>query len=112
MDANTMKRMIVLKNLQSNMIEEAYVVFKNNVKSHKFEKINKELVKEKKEENRTKDYMLKEAEMIINDYICKIENKEFKFNNNLLKQKNNKLKIIAIIFSFLSLINFTMFILK
>ena len=83
MDANTMKRMIVLKNLQSNMIEEAYVVFKNNVKSHKFEKINKELVKEKKEENRTKDYMLKEAEMIINDYICKMESKEFKFNNKL-----------------------------
>ena len=30
MDANIMKRMIVLKNLNSNMIEEAYVVFKNN----------------------------------------------------------------------------------
>ena len=34
-----MKNMVILKNLPSNMVEEAFVVFKNNVKIHKTEKI-------------------------------------------------------------------------
>ena len=112
MDAKNMKKMIVLKNLQSNMIEEAYVVFKNNVKARNFEKVNnqkKEIIKDDKKGN---EYMIKEAEMVISDYICKMESKEFKFNNKSLKKKNNILKIATISFALISILNFAMFIFK
>ncbi|MBP3256213.1 MAG: hypothetical protein J6M60_07015 [Clostridia bacterium] len=112
MDAKVMKKMIVLKNLQSNMVEEAYVVFKNNVKAHKYEKVNRQNKEVVTEENKTSDYMIREAEMIINDYICKMESKEFSFNNKSLKQKNNILKVATVSFALLSVLNFAMFIFK
>lgn len=112
MDAKIMKKMIVLKNLQSNMIEEAYVVLKNNVKARKYEKVNNQKKEVITDEKKTNDYMIKEAEMVINDYICKMESKEFSFNNKSLKLKNNRLKIIAITFALLSILNFAMFIFK
>ena len=112
MDTKIMKKMIVLKNLQSNMIEEAYVVLKNNCKVHKFQKINEEengLADHNEKEN---DYMVKEAEMVINDYICKMESKEFNFNNISLRKRNNIFKITTISFALLSLLNFIMFLFK
>ena len=112
MDANIMKRMIVLKNLNSNMIEEAYVVFKNNSKIYKYEKINEEKSEYDDIENKEKNYMIKEAQMIINDYICKIESKEFKFNNKSLKRKNRMLKISTIAFALLSICNFVLLLVK
>ena len=51
----------------------------------------------KNESKKDKDYILKEAEMLINSYISKIENKEKKdFNNKSLKEKYKKLKNYAI----------------
>lgn len=112
MDTNSMKNMIVLKNIQSNMVEEAYVVFKNNVKIHKLEKVDKskkEAEKDKeKDKPKSKDYMIKEAEMIVNDYISKIEKKEYELvnGNKNLKEKYKRLKSITIfltVFSALSI---------
>jgi len=37
MDSNNMRNTVVLKNLPSNIIEEAFVVLKNNQKIKKFE---------------------------------------------------------------------------
>lgn len=110
MDANIMKRMIVLKNLQSNMIDEAYVVFKNNVKIRKYEKINNEKDKMEKDKKNDKDYMIKEAEMIVNEYISKIENK----NTNLqqIEQNYKRLKIFTISLCLFSTLNFILFLLK
>ena len=112
MDANVMKRIIVLKNLKSNMIEEAYIVFKNNSKIYKYEKINEKKSESENRENKDKNYMIKEAEMIINDYICKMESKEFKFNNKSLKRKNTILKISTMFFALLSICSLIMFIIK
>ena len=112
MDANVMKRMIVLKNLKSNMIEEAYIVFKNNSKIYKYEKINDKKSECESSESKDKNYMIKEAEMIINDYICKMESKEFKFNNKSLKRKNTILKISTVSFALLSICSLIMFIIK
>ena len=67
MEQEKMRNIIVLKNLPSNLIEEAFVIVKNN-------KMAKQLqnVKGKKQENEnvnsTKKYMIKEAEMIISNY--------------------------------------------
>lgn len=106
-----MKNMIVLKNIQSNMVEEAYVVLKNNVKIHKLEKIDKKKKDTEKDSNKdkqkSKDYMIKEAEMIVNDYISKMEKKEYELvnGNKDLKEKYKRLKSITIFLSMFSLLS-------
>ena len=112
MDANVMKRMIVLKNLQSNMIEEAYVVFKNNVKVHKYEMADSGKNKSESKKIRNKDYMVKEAEMIINDYISNVNDKDYKFKKEILNEDYNRLKIITISLALFSILNFALFIFK
>lgn len=104
MNPNAMKNIIILKDLPSNMIEEAFVVFKDNVKIHKIEKIEKN---KKNEKNNYKDYIIKEAEMVINDYISKVEQKEFELTsgNKNLKEKYKRLKAVTIFFAILSAVS-------
>lgn len=103
MDIQNMKNMVVLKNLPSNLIEEAFVVLKDNVKVHK-----EELVGNKKEDNKiksqNKDYVIKEAEMIVKDYVSKIENKQTKVTKEKIKleEKCKRLKYATIFFSMFS----------
>ena len=47
MDINNMKNVVVLKDLPSNIVKEAYVVFKSNKMIKKFQKINKNNEKNK-----------------------------------------------------------------
>ena len=68
MEESKLKNMVVLKNLPSNLIEEAIVILKSNKKVKKLEKIDKEKRKEKEEtktNNTKKEFIIKEAEMII-----------------------------------------------
>ncbi len=107
MDPNSMKNTIVLKNLPSNMIQEAYVVFKDNVKIHKIEKAkkNKKIISDEKA--KPKEYIVKEAEMVIKDYISKIEQKEYEigYGSKKLKEKYKKLKALTIFFAVFSLLS-------
>lgn len=105
-----MKNMIILKNLPSNMVEEAYVVFKNNVKIHKLDTTqkSKKMKTECQTKEKEKNYMVSEAEMIINNYISEIENKEYEIYNGSkkLREKYKRLKALCtflIMFSALSL---------
>lgn len=83
MENGKMKNMVVLKNLPSNLVEEAIIILKSSKKVKKLEKIDKK-VKRKKPNNipKEKDYIIKEAEMLISSYISKLENKH--------KQKQSK----------------------
>ena len=84
MQSSDMKNMVVLKNIPSNMVEEAIIIFKETqkVKIPKFlDKTNKEDFAENK--TKSKDYILKEAEMLVSDYINKIENKTEKNSKNM-----------------------------
>lgn len=110
MDIQNMKNMVVLKNLPSNLVEEAFVVLKDNVKVHK-----EGFVGNKKEEStpkiKNKDYVIKEAEMIVKDYVSKIENKQTKITKEKIKleEKCKRLKygcIFLAMFSFLSTVGF------
>ena len=86
---NNLKNTVVLKNLPSNIVEEAIIVFKANIKL-KEESNNFELEKNqgiKKE----KDYILKEAEMLVNNYIRKVEEKK-KIKNEIQKKVDKKCK--------------------
>ena len=68
MNPNQMKNMIVLKDLPSNLIDEAFIILKNNKKIKALERIeNKNNSKLQKENSR--EYIVKEAEMIISNYL-------------------------------------------
>ena len=97
MEASNLKNMVVLKNLPSNIVDEAIIVLKTNKKAKKLQKIEKNNQVDK-EEKKDKDYILKEAEMLVNSYISKVETKDIKKDNVSQKQKNRyeKLKKYAI----------------
>ena len=97
MEASNLKNMVVLKNLPSNIVDEAIIVLKTNKKAKKLQKIEKNNQIDK-EEKKDKDYILKEAEMLVNSYISKVEIKDIKKDNVSQKQKNRyeKLKKYAI----------------
>lgn len=74
METSKMKNMVVLKNLPSNLVEEAIVILKSSKKVKKLEKIEKNNQINKQETvKKEKDYILKEAEMLVSSYISKIE---------------------------------------
>lgn len=79
MENGKMKNMVVLKNLPSNLVEEAIIVLKSSKKVKKLEKIDKKDKKANKEKPKNapkeKDYIVKEAEMLISNYISRLENK-------------------------------------
>ena len=92
---NNLKNMLILKDLPSNLIEEAYIVLNPNLKlqnnaikeNHENKKDNKIL---------SKDYILEEAKYVLLNYISKLETKKEKVNIKLLEKKYRKLKKITI----------------
>ena len=97
MDKNTMKNIVVLKDLPSNIIEEALIVFKDNAKVHKLQKIEKTKITKDVKTKNIEDYALKEAEIVIKEYISKIERKEYEIvdGNIKIKQKYKRLKYLT-----------------
>ena len=90
METSNLKNMVVLKNLPSNIVDEAIIVLKTNKKAKKLQKIEKNNKTTDNEENKKdKEYILKEAEMLVNNYISKIENKD---NSKIIINKDKKEK--------------------
>ena len=98
MNQGGLKNMVVLKNLPSNIVEEAIIVLKTNKKIKQ--------VENKDAKTREDDYVLKEAEMLVNTYISKLEDKKKtrEITNKKEKQKYNRIKNYAYISSFVILI--------
>ncbi len=106
METSNLKNMVVLKNLPSNIVDEAIIVLKANKKTKKLQKIENKKILENQENKKDKEYILKEAEMIVNNYISKIENKE---NDKIIISKDTdgrykKLKKYAIATTLLCII--------
>lgn len=109
MDINNMKNVVVLKNLPSNIVEEAIVVLKRNVNikkpemvENKSENINNSNIK--KSDN-SKNYIIKEAEMLVSSYISKIEKpKELNYSNKKLQSKYKRLQRVTFIFGLTSIL--------
>lgn len=78
-----MKNMIVLKDLPSNLIEEAFVVLKANKKIHKYQPVENQDKDIK--ETRDDKYIVKEAEMLIKSYTEELERNTPKWKNNMKK---------------------------
>ncbi len=85
MESSDMKNMVVLKNLPSNIVEEAIVIFKENQKVRERELVDKGSEGDFSSiEHKDKELVLKEAEMLVTDYINRIEQK-----NNLTRKNSN-----------------------
>lgn len=99
MQINKTNNVIFLKDVESNIIQEAFVVLKENVIIESDDKIKKEI----KPIN-----VLKEAEIIINQ---EIDKNKFKFDKYKILKLQRKLKIQKI-FNILSVIALIIFIIK
>jgi hypothetical protein len=103
MNIDNMKNIVVLKDLPSNMVEEAIVILKPNIKiaNVKKEEKKKENVKVgAKGTNISKNYIVKEAEEIVSQYICNLEKpKQLEISNKKLIAKYNRIKTLTILFA-------------
>ena len=109
MNIDNMKNMIVLKNLPSNIVDEAIVILKPNIKLKSLDTITQKNNKIKEENS--KKYIINEAEMLVTNYISKIEsdkNKKIKAN----KKVEDKCKRLKIISAFLGLMLLASFLIK
>lgn len=97
MDASRMKNIIVLKDLPSNLVDEAIVILKNGSKIR-----DKEVVDNNRqtsfEENGEGNYeiAIKEAELLVDDYIKKLEKPKEKMPNSNVRKMHLKYKKLQI----------------
>ena len=98
MEKSQMKNIVVLKNLPSNLIEEAIVILKSNKTAKKLEYIDKkENIKDKVNANDSNNYIVREAESVISNYINTMEKSEKNENGIKVNRRYKKLKIYSII---------------
>lgn len=97
MNENEMKNIVILKDLPSNIVQEAIIILKENVKAKNIEK-RKENVKVKiGGKTNEKDYIIKEAKSVIANYISSLEKpKQLEMSNNKIKRKYENLKKVTI----------------
>ena len=84
------RNIVRLTDVPSNTIEEAIIIFKENKKAKKYEYSNN-FSQNKNQNIDDKEYIVKEAELIISDYLNCPKNKEID-----LIRKNKKLKLISV----------------
>lgn len=100
---NQMKNIIVLKDLPSNIIEEVFVILKQNKKVKVLNPVDGKKVEGEQDETQKREYIVKEAEMVINNYIKDMD-EEHRIRSNTIKQIENKYKRVKKINTFLSAI--------
>lgn len=117
MKQSNLKNMIVLRNLPSNIVEEAIIILKTNKKIKQVEKIEKDKKIEKEnfdKEDRKKDYVVKEAEILVSNYISRIEEKKKlkNINNKKSNKKYLKFRNYSIILSLIILVETIILLIK
>ena len=99
MKQNQMKNMVVIKDLPSNIVDEAIIIKSlNTIEKQGTEKPEKEI---------NENYVVKEAEMVISNFISQIEKeKHFKsFSIKQLEFRYKKMKAVTIVLSIIVVIN-------
>lgn len=95
-----MKNIIVLKDLPSNIIDEAIVVLKNN-------KIKRKDGNENLDDDFVNINIVEEAQQIIGEYIEKMENtKKEEINERKILIKYKKLQLVTILLGAMMIISF------
>lgn len=90
MKSKNMKNIIILKDLPSNIVEEAFIFIKPNLKVKEY------IPKNLNNKEMKNDYIVNEAESVINDYIKKVDIKDEQNNMNKIKKKYKTMKMITI----------------
>lgn len=107
METSDMKNIVVLRNLPSNIIDEAIVILKSNKKVKQLEYVEKPTSSSYDESVNKKDYVVKEAEAVISNYISTLENNKNKVNTNItIQKKYKKIRLYSIVVSILLLFAF------
>ena len=116
MEISNMKNMVILKNLPSNIVDEAIVILKSNKKVKKLEFAESKLNNVKtnnNDNNRNNDYIVNEAEMVISNYISNLEKpKEINSSTKELKKKYSKLKKLTIFLGIITIFQIILMLLK
>ena len=99
MQTSNLKNMVVLKNLPSNIVDEAIIILKPNKKIKKLEVVDKNRnINTEEAENKTETYILREAEMLVSSYISKLEKANTKEKRSYVsKEKYIRLKKYSIV---------------
>ena len=109
MDINKMRNIVILKDLPSNLIDEAFVVLKGNQKIKKLEYAENKSEKFSSENDREdeNEYVVKEAELLISNYINKLENQDLtgRRSETDLMRKYKALKIVSVVLGIFLTIN-------
>ncbi len=117
MEETKLKNIIVLKDLPSNIIEEAFVIVKSNKHIKEFEKIEK-TEKNNKISEKTKNinndrHIIKEAEFVVSSYLSKLDESKIVNNSELNKNKKyKKIKIYSYISTVIILVQFIISLIK
>ena len=117
MEESKLKNMVVLKNLPSNLVEEAIIILKSNKNAKRLEKIDKDKRNEssitKKDVNK-KDFVVKEAELVVSSYISKVENSSKADKQRKIEQnrKIRRLKNYAYLSSLIIFLQLMLLIIK
>lgn len=96
MNTSDLKNIVFLKEVNSNIVDEAIIILKPNVKV-------KEAViegKNKFKNNNSPNYILNEAQMIVSNYISNLKKEDEK----LLKKYKKKMRVMKVINLCLSLL--------
>lgn len=88
MDISKMKNIIVLKNVSSNIVEEAIVVLKENKKVSVCKYAD-----DNKNNDNSDNFIINQAESIVNNFVKKIEKKQGPTKKDYLNLKNKYLKL-------------------
>ncbi len=112
MNINRMKNIIVLKDLPSNIVDEAIVILKDKQKVKIAEK-NVDNNSFLASSDGNSEVVINEAETLVNDYIKKLEKQNvYKKNRREIDIKSKKFQILSILFGITSIISVTISILK
>ena len=114
MNIGQMKNIVVLKDIPSNIVDEAIVILKNNDYTKKIALIdNKKTYTENEDNNKNYDFIINEAENVIKDYIKSIEKpKEIKMNINKIIIKYKKLRVYSFFLGIIAIIGILINIIK
>ena len=96
MEKGKMKNVVVLRNLPSNLIDEAFVVVKSKNVARSLDRIdgkNENIDRKNKDDG----YIVREAESVLSSYASLVEKKDDKKVDFGIKRKYNMLKIYGVL---------------
>lgn len=105
MEENNLKNIIVLKDLPSNLIEEAIVILKENANIKNIKKKKETIKVTTRGKVNSKEYIIKEAESVVASYIANLEKpKQMELTNNKIKKKYENLKKLTAFFAVVAIL--------